>query len=131
MILVDSSVWIDYFNGLLNKATDSLDQALSEQTVLIGDLILMEVLQGFRFQRDFQTAKSYLTQLDCHNLCSPQLALLGAENYRLLRRKGIIVRKTVDMIIGTWCIEHNVPLLHNDRDFDPLTTHLGLPVVEI
>jgi hypothetical protein len=131
MILVDSSVWIDYFNGLLNKATDSLDQALSEQTVLIGDLILMEVLQGFRFQRDFQTAKSYLTQLDCHNLCSPQLALLGAENYRLLRRKGVTVRKTVDMIIGTWCIAHNVPLLHNDRDFDPLTTHLRLPVVQI
>ncbi len=129
MILVDTSVWVNYFNGLLNKATDSLDQALSEQTVLMGDLILMEVLQGFRFQRDFQTAKSYLAQLDCHNLCSPQLALLGAENYRSLRRKGVTVRKTIDMIIGTWCIAHNIPLLHNDRDFDPLTTHLGLPVV--
>ncbi len=129
MILVDSSVWVDYFNGLPNKATDSLDQALSEQTVLMGDLILMEVLQGFRSQRDFQTAKSYLTQLDCHNLCSPRLAVLGVENYRLLRRKGVAVRKTIDMIIGTWCIAHNVPLLHNDRDFDPLATHLGLPVV--
>ncbi|MFO8031129.1 MAG: PIN domain nuclease [Desulfohalobiaceae bacterium] len=131
MILVDSSVWIDYFNGLFNKATDYLDQALTEQTVLIGDLILMEVLQGFRSQRDFQTARSYLTQLECHVLCSPQLALLGAENYRFLRRKGVTIRKTVDMIIGTWCIAYNIPLLHADRDFDPLTTHLSLPVIQM
>jgi hypothetical protein len=131
MILVDSSVWIDYFNGLFNKATDYLDQALTEQTVLIGDLILMEVLQGFSSQRDFQTARSYLTRLECHILCSPQLALLGAENYRLLRRKGVTIRKTVDMIIGTWCIAYNIPLLHADSDFDPLTTHLSLPVIQM
>lgn len=131
MILVDSSVWIDYFNGLQSKAADYLDQALTEQTVLLGDLILMEVLQGFRSQPDFQTAKTYLSLLDCHNLCSPQLALLGAENYRLLRSKGVTIRKTVAMIIGTWCIAHNVPLLHHDQAYDPLATHLGLTVVQI
>ena len=126
MILVDSSVWIDYFNGRQNNATDSLDALLSQDTVLMGDLILMEILQGFRKQQDFDTARAYLAELMCCSLCSPELALAGAENYRFLRSKGVTVRKTIDVVIGTWCIVHNIPLLHNDQDFDPLKEHLSL-----
>ncbi len=128
MILVDTSVWIDYFNGIENKQTDSLDHILSEQTVLIGDIILAELLQGFDSDKEFRLAKQALDPLDCIHLGGKSLAIKAAINFRFLRLKGVTIRKTVDMLIGSWCIEHDVELLHNDKDFDQIATQLPLQV---
>ena len=129
MILVDSSVWIDYFNGKDSWQTDRLDSLLKVELIITGDIILAEVLQGFRLRRDFLQAKAALTIFPCFNLCGSRIALASAENYRLLRQKGITVRKTVDMIIGTFCIKNGHLLLHDDRDFHPIEQHLGLKVI--
>ncbi|MDR9418210.1 PIN domain nuclease [Gracilimonas sp.] len=128
MILVDTSVWIDYFNGVSTKQTDSLDQALSEETVLIGDIILTEILQGFDSDKEFRLAKQALSSLECAHLGGKSLAIKAASNFRFLRSKGITIRKTVDMLIGTWCIEHKMKLLHNDKDFDRIATHIPLQI---
>ena len=129
MILVDSSVWIAYFNGQINWQTDTLDSLLHEAPVLLGDLILTEVLQGFRTNKEFYAARNFLAVLDCVQLNSCSLAVVSAANYRTMRRQGITVRKTIDVVIGTYCIENNLPLLHDDRDFSPMETILGLQVV--
>jgi predicted nucleic acid-binding protein len=126
MILVDTSVWIDFFNGKSNREVEALDRALGYQEVVIGDLIMLELLQGFRADKDYNTAKKYLLNLDIYNMLTPELALLAAENYRKLRKKGVTVRKTADVIIATYCIEHKIPLLFADRYFLPFTTHLKL-----
>jgi predicted nucleic acid-binding protein len=126
VILVDTSVWIDYFNGAENKQTESLDRILSEQTVLMGDIILTEILQGFDSDKEFQLAKQALEPLDCIHLGGKSLAIKAASNFRFLRSKGLTIRKTVDMLIGSWCIEHEVELLHNDKDFDKIATQLPL-----
>ncbi len=126
MILVDTSVWIDYFNGIENKQTESLDYILSEQTVLLGDIILTEILQGFDSDKEFRLAKRALDPLDCVHLGGKSLAIKAASNFRFLRSKGVTIRKTVDMLIGSWCIEHEVELLHNDKDFDQIATQLPL-----
>lgn len=102
MIVVDSSAWIDYFNGLPNPETERLDAGLGNEFIVAGNLILAEVLQGF--ERD--------------------------DDYRKLRRQGITMRKTIDMLIGTYCILNRLPLLHRDRDFEPMARHLGLHVVQ-
>ncbi len=128
MILVDTSVWIDYFNGVVNKQTDSLHQLLSEQTVLIGDIILTEILQGFDRDQEFKLARQALDPLDCVHLGGKTLAIKAASNFRFLRSKGITIYKTVDMLIGSWCIEHDVELLHNDQDFDQIANHLPLQI---
>ena len=128
MILVDTSVWIDYFNGVENKQTESLDRILSEQTVLVGDIILTEILQGFDSDKEFRLAKQALEPLDCVHLGGKSLAIKAASNFRFLRSKGVTVRKTVDMLIGSWCIEHDVELLHNDKDFDQIATQLPLKI---
>ncbi|WP_340106137.1 type II toxin-antitoxin system VapC family toxin [Rhodohalobacter sp. 8-1] len=128
MILVDTSVWIDYFNGIKNKQTDSLDRILSEQTVLAGDIILTEILQGFDTDKEFRLAKQALDPLDCVHLGGKSLAIKAASNFRFLRSKGVTIRKTVDMLIGSWCIEHEVKLLHNDKDFDQIATLLPLQI---
>jgi predicted nucleic acid-binding protein len=126
MVLVDSSVWIDYFNGRDGAATRKLDELLSTTIVTVGDLILVEVLQGFSRDEDFRTARSLLLELELVQLGGVELALKAAANFRLLRSRGITVRKTVDCVIATWCTEHGVALLHSDRDFDPFAEHLGL-----
>ena len=126
MILVDSSVWIDYFKGTINKQTDYLDSALGTQSLCIGDLILTEVLQGFRLDKDFRQARKMLSQLTTYELLGIEIAHKSANNFRLLRKRGITVRKTADIIIGTFCIEKNLPLLFTDRDFKPFVDHLGL-----
>lgn len=126
MILVDSSVWIDYFNGKNTPETVKLDLCLGVKPVVIGDIILTEVLQGFRNDQDYQTAKSLLTSLTIYDLLGVNLAIKSAENYRKLRKKGITIRKTNDVIIATFCIENNLPLLFSDRDFIPFVTHLNL-----
>lgn len=126
MIIVDTSVWIDYFNGYSTDETDILDAALGEQEVAIGDLIALEILRGFRMDKDYNTAKKYLTRLHQYNMLSPQLALKAADYYRKLRKKGITIRKTADIIIATFCIEEKLPLLYSDRDFIPFSKHLKM-----
>jgi hypothetical protein len=130
MILVDSSVWIGYFNGIINPQTEWLDSALGREIIIVGDLILAEVLQGFKSDRDFRTAKELLFHFQFMGMLGRDLAIKSAENYRLLRSKGVTVCKTIDVLIGTFCIHHNFALLHDDQDFIPLTKHLGLDAVE-
>jgi hypothetical protein len=126
MILVDSSVWVDYFNGQVTRETDFLDSLLGTEPVAIGDLILAEVLQGFRSDADYEAAKEMLASLTTYDLLGAGLAVKTADNYRALRKRGITVRKTADAIIATFCIERRTPLLYSDRDFDPFVEHLGL-----
>ena len=129
MILVDSSVWIDYFKGAINAQTEKLDKMLGHQPLAIGDLILTEVLQGFTNERDFNKARKMLTSLTVVQLGGQKIAIQAAKNFRELRVLGVTVRKTIDAVIATWCIENGYDLLHNDRDFDPFAKHLGLRVV--
>ena len=126
MILVDSSVWIDYFNGRETTETDLLDEALGTDTICIGDIILAEVLQGFRNDKDYRLARELLLDLPIYQIMTPELALIGADNYRKLRKKGITVRKSVDNWIATFCIENQLPLLFSDKDFNPFVENLGL-----
>lgn len=126
MILVDSSVFMDYFNGKINFYTEELDRILGKELVVIGDYILAEILQGFKSDSDFKIAKESLKVFPCFELCNEALAVKSAENFRYLRKKGKTVRKTVDLIIGTFCIENEIELLHNDRDFDSMEKYLRL-----
>ena len=126
MIVVDSSVWTDYFNGVVTDQTDRLDASLSGELVVIGDIILAEVLQGFKRDSDFRKAKQLLDALVFKEMLGRELAVKSAQNYRRLRKKGVTVRKTVDVMIATFCIEKGLALLHSDKDFDPMTKHLGL-----
>ena len=128
VVLVDSSVWIDYFSWRPTPETDALDRLLGEDLVLMGDLILTEVLQGFRADRDYRTARALLEPLELRTLGGRDVALAAADNYRKLRRRGQTVRKTIDLVIGTHCILNRLPLLHADRDFAPMARHLGLSV---
>ena len=128
MILVDSSVWIDYFNGLDTDETRFLDGALSTDTICIGDIILAEVLQGFRSDNDYQLAREMLLELPLYQIMTPELAIVGADNYRKLRKKGITIRKSVDNWIATFCIENKLPLLFSDKDFQPYVEILGLRI---
>lgn len=113
-------MWIDYFNGKASWQTDLLDHCLSEFPVVMGDLILTEVLQGFKTGRDFETAKSFLSALPFRQMSGYSVAIQSAENYRKLRKTGITVRKTIDVIIATFCMAEGLTLLHDDRDFDPI-----------
>ena len=128
MILIDSSVLIDYFNGIINPSTEEFNSLLGREVVIIGDYILAEVLQGFKSDKDFKLAKEMLLLFPCFNICNENIAIKSAENFRFLRSKGITIRKTVDLIIGTFCIENDIELLHNDKDFDPMKQHLRLKV---
>ena len=126
MILVDSSVWIDYFRGTATPQTDRLDRLLGEEPVAVGDLILTEVLQGFTTDRAFNDARKLLTALDVVLLGGEDVAIRAAVNFRALRELGITVRKTIDAVIATRCILSGYILLHSDRDFDVFEKHLGL-----
>lgn len=126
MILVDSSVWIDYFNGTASRETDYLDDLLTTDAVCLGDMILAEVLQGFRRDRDYRRARDLLTSLPVYQVMTPALVLGSAGNYRKLRKRGLTVRKSVDVWIATFCIENGLPLLFSDRDFLPFVRHLKL-----
>jgi hypothetical protein len=129
MILVDSSVWIDYFNGQPTLETHKLDTLLGVEPLGIGDLILTEVLRGFRSDTDYQTAKKLLLTLSVFEMLGTDLAIQSADNFRFLRKQGITVRKTADVIIATYCIEYSHSLLFADKDFLPFVTHLGLKAV--
>ncbi|MGV0036377.1 MAG: PIN domain nuclease [Candidatus Azotimanducaceae bacterium WSBS_2022_MAG_OTU7] len=126
MILVDSSVWIDYFNGQKSTETDLLDELLASDAVCLGDIILSEVLQGFRSDTEYRQTRNLLGALPVYQMLNPELALKGADNYRKLRKKGVTIRKTVDVWIATYCIENKIPLLFSDRDFIPFVRHLKL-----
>jgi len=126
VIVVDSSVWIDFFNGVSSPEVDRLDALLGVTPLAIGDLILVEVMQGFRNERDVATARQLFRSLALLPLLGGSNPWKAAQNYRQLRRKGITVRKTIDGIIATACIEANLPLLFSDRDFQPYVEHLGL-----
>lgn len=126
MILVDSSVWIDYFRGATTPQAEKLDALLGTEPVAIGDLILTEVLQGFVSDRDFNQARKLLDSLDIIDLRGRDIAIQAARNFRVLRGLGVTVRKTIDTIIATRCIESRLALLYSDKVFDPFVTHLGL-----
>lgn len=128
MILVDSSVWIDFFRGVRTREADHLDALLGVEPLITGDLILTEVLQGFRADADFKKAQILLESFDVVPLAGPDICTQAAQNFRTLRRKGVSIRKTIDTIIATCCIQHGYTLLHNDRDFDAFAEHLGLRV---
>jgi predicted nucleic acid-binding protein len=126
VIIVDSSVWIDYFNGTESMEATRLDDLLGVEPIAIGDLILTEVLQGFRADSDFVRAQRALLSLTVWSMLGVDAALNAAENYRELRKRGVTVRKTADVIIASFCIENGHSLLFSDRDFLPFVKHLGL-----
>ena len=128
MILADSSVWIDFFNGKPTWQTDLLDNYLSHVPIIMGDLILTEVLQGFKSDKDYNTAKAFLSDLPFRQMGGYNVAVQSAENYRKLRKAGITVRKTIDVIIATFCIVEGLTLLHDDRDFDPIASNFPLKI---
>ena len=129
MLIVDSTVWIDYFNGQVNPYTDYLDRILDDQLILVGDLILVEVLQGFRNDVEFEQAQQALARFTQVGMVDSSLAIQSASNYRTLRGLGVTIRKTIDCLIATYCIVHDHSLLHKDSDFDPFEMHLGLKAV--
>jgi len=126
LIFVDSSVWVDFFNGTVSAETNFLDSILGKEPVGLGDLVLIEVLQGFRQERDYKIAKELLTSLSVFTLGGEEIAIKSADNFRLLRKRGVTVRKTIDVLIATFCIGNNLPLLYSDKDFEPFHRHLKL-----
>ncbi|NOH04172.1 MAG: PIN domain nuclease [Chloroflexi bacterium] len=129
MLVVDTSVWVDYFNGVENPQVEFLHAVLDKTPILIGDIILAEVLQGFRHDPDFEKVRRTLGKFVQASMVNPELAVQSARNYRSLRQRGITVRKTIDSLIATYCIENDHELLHNDSDFDGYEEHLGLRVI--
>ena len=129
MILVDSSVWIDYFNGRQTPATDRLDGLLGREPVVTGDVILVEVLRGFTREADFRLARRFLGSLPVVGILGPEGVALAVDHYRALRRRGITVAKTIDNLIATYCIATGTALLHADADFEPFVRYLGLRTV--
>ena len=126
MILVDSSVWIDYFTGIDSQQAETLDKTLGVRPVAAGDLILAEILQGFRHDRDYKMAKTLFDTITIFEMLGRKMALASAENFRSLHKKGITIRKTADLIIATFCIKQRIPLLFSDKNFKPFVEHLGL-----
>lgn len=126
MILVDSRVWIDFFNGVETQEVTVLSDSLGQQPVAIGDLMLAEVLQGFRKDKDLRAALELFESIPVLELAGKTIAIQSGRNFRVLRSKGVTVRKTIDCLIATYCIEHQVPLLQSDRDFEPFRMYLGL-----
>ncbi|MDE0365398.1 MAG: PIN domain nuclease [Gammaproteobacteria bacterium] len=126
MVLIDSSVWIDYFNGQSSRETDYLDRLLGNDVAATGDVILVEVLQGFRADADYASARQALSGLPAYDMLGLRRSERAAGRYRRLRKSGVTVRKTIDVIIGSFCIDEGLPLLFSDRDFLPMVEHLGL-----
>lgn len=129
MILVDSSVWIDLLNNVVTEPVRRLRELIPTTPLLIGDLILLEVLQGLRNEAQAKLVERSLSRFQAVALLDPELAVKAAAHDRLLRRRGITVGKTIDLVIGTFCIERGHALLHSDRDFEPMECLLGLQVV--
>jgi hypothetical protein len=130
MIVVDSSVWIDFFNGVATAEVEQLRAIIGKQPLLVGDVMLLEILQGVASEHEARRVESALRQLDVAPMLDPDLAVQGAANYRRLRRRGIMLRKTIDLIIGTFCIVKGHTLLTSDRDFLPMAEHLGFKLLQ-
>jgi predicted nucleic acid-binding protein len=128
-IVVDSSVWVDYFGNVSNRETQWLERAIGTELIAMTDLILCEVLQGIHQDRQYQEIKLQLQEFEIFPSGGLETALAAASNHRLLRSKGVTVRKTIDCWIATFCIRNKYRLLHRDRDFDPFESELGLRVV--
>jgi predicted nucleic acid-binding protein len=126
LILVDSSVWVDYFRGTSGPEADRLDALLGEEALIVGDIVLAEVLPGFRSEADFGIALSLFDALPTVEIVGREVAIEAARNFRRLRARGVTVRKTIDTLIATWCILNETRLLYSDRDFDPFVDYLGL-----
>jgi predicted nucleic acid-binding protein len=131
VIVVDSSVWIDFLRGRNLAAVRSLRTLLGAEEIIVGDLMLCEVLQGVVSEQAAQEVEALLRRFEIVPMAGEGIAVAAARNYRSLRRRGITVAKTIDLLIGTWCIEHQRPLLHNDTDFRPMARHLGLIEVPV
>ena len=126
MIVVDTSAWIDYVNGVITPQTNLLDIELDKNRIVTGDLIVTEFLQGFRDDKQYLEAKELMESLEYFDFVGKEIAIKAAENIRKLRKNGITIRKTIDVLIATFCIEHGFELLHNDKDFDQMEEILGL-----
>jgi len=126
LIVVDSSVWIDFLNGRNAPHVRRLRAVLGTDEVIVGDLMLCEVLQGVRGERAAREVEALLQRFEIVPMAGDSIAVAAARNFRSLRRRGITVRKTIDLLIGSWCVENRRPLLHNDSDFRPMARHLGL-----
>lgn len=131
MIVVDSSVWIDFLNGRNVPHVRQLRAVLGTEEIIVGDLMLCEVLQGLDSEREAQEVESLLRRFEIVPMAGDAIAVMAARNFRSLRRGGITIRRTIDLLIGTWCIENRRPLLHNDSDFRPMARHLGLVEVTV
>ena len=129
MIVVDSTVWIDFLNGRDRPHVRRLRSLLGESEIIVGDLMLCEVLQELGSEREAAEVETFLRRFDIAPMAGEAIAVAAAHNFRLLRARGVTIRKTIDLLIGTWCVEHSRPLLHNDRDFAPMARHLGLAEV--
>jgi predicted nucleic acid-binding protein len=129
MIVPDTTVWIDYFNGVVSPQTDILRLELVAARVIVTDVIILEVLQGFRNDKDYDAAAKRMNDMKYRSFWGKRHMRQVAKNYQLLRKKGITIRSTIDVIIATFCIENGYALLHHDRDFDPMEKYLGLKVV--
>ncbi len=131
MIVVDSSVWIDFLNGRNVPHARRLRTLLGVEEIVVGDLMLCEVLQGLDSERQAQEVEALLRRFEIVPMAGDAIAIAAARNFRSLRRRGITVRKTIDLLIGTWCIHNRRPLLHNDSDFRPMARYLGLIEVPV
>ena len=126
MIVVDSSVWIDFLNGRAAPHVRRLRTLLGTQEIIVGDLMVCEVLQGLDSERAAREVEALLRRFDIVPMAGETIAVTAARHFRAMRRRGITIRKTIDLLIGAWCIENGTPLLHNDSDFHAMAQHLGL-----
>jgi predicted nucleic acid-binding protein len=129
MVIVDTSAWIEYLNGKRSRVVPKVDQCLEQDIVAIGDLIYCEVMQGIRSPRERTQISSLLLSLPQFDMVGFGIAEKSAANYRLLRSRGVTVRKTIDVLIGTFCAEHGLQLVHHDSDFDLMAKHIGLNII--
>jgi predicted nucleic acid-binding protein len=129
MIIVDTTVWIDYLGGTANLHTDWLDRELNQQRLGLTDLILCEILQGIREDSTFTRVRRHMSKFEVFDTGGTELAVASAQNYRSLRTRGCTIRKTIDCLIATFCLTAGHLLLHRDHDFDPFEKHLGLRVL--
>ena len=131
MIVVDSSVWIDFLKGRNSQQVQRLFALFGNEEIILGDLMLCEILQGLESERAASEVETLLRNFEIVPMAGEAIAVVAARNYRSLRRRGITIRKTIDLLIGAWCIENGRPLLHNDGDFHPMAHHLGLVEVAV
>ena len=129
MVIVDTSAWIEYFRGGIPEVAKKVDHCLEKDLVGIGDLIYCEIIQGIRSARQRKQVSTLLLSLPQFDMVGFSIAEKSATNYRLLRSKGVTVRKTIDVLIGTFCTEHGYQIVHNDSDFDLMAKHIGLTII--